>query len=102
MPLLLPQVARRDVAADGSAKYGLRLADGALIEAVLMAGESRTAAVNEFEDARALRRTGGGADAGTRGRGDAATRTSQRSAASQSSTRGNSKFEIRNSKFTIC
>src|SRR5512132_1332400 len=41
MPLLLPRVARRDVAADGSAKYGLRLSDGALIEAVLMPGESR-------------------------------------------------------------
>lgn len=53
MPVLLPSVARREAARDGSVKYGLRLGDGALIEAVLMPGEASLAAVNEFEDARA-------------------------------------------------
>ena len=52
-PLRLPEIARREESADGSRKYGLRLADGALIEAVFMPGDSRRAAVNEFEDARA-------------------------------------------------
>ena len=36
-----PEVARREAAADGSVKLGLRLADGALIEAVYMPGEAR-------------------------------------------------------------
>jgi len=52
MPIRLPEIARRDFAADGSIKYGLRLSDGALIEAVYMPGEAATAAVNEFTDAR--------------------------------------------------
>src|SRR6266700_6129922 len=84
MPLLLPQVVRRDVAADGSAKYGLRLSDGALIEAVLMPGESRTAAVNEFEDARQI------------------SNFEFRNSNLPKLGASNSKFEIRNSKFTIC
>jgi 23S rRNA (adenine2503-C2)-methyltransferase len=53
MPLTLPEIVRRDQAADGSAKYGLRLWDGALIEAVYMPGNEAHSTVNEFEDARA-------------------------------------------------
>ncbi|MGE5277544.1 MAG: 23S rRNA (adenine(2503)-C(2))-methyltransferase RlmN [Acidobacteriota bacterium] len=53
-PLRLPEIVRREESADGSRKYGLRLSDGALIEAVLMPGEASAAAVNEFEDARAV------------------------------------------------
>ena len=52
LPVRLPEIARREAARDGSVKYGLRLADGALIEAVFMPGERSRAAVNEFEDAR--------------------------------------------------
>ena len=37
-PIRLPEIARRDASSDGSVKYGLRLRDGALIEAVLMPG----------------------------------------------------------------
>ena len=54
LPLGLPEIARREASSDGSVKYGLRLSDGALIEAVFMPGEAWRAAVNEFEDARAL------------------------------------------------
>ncbi len=53
LPIRLPEIARYLAARDGSVKYGLRLADGALIEAVFMPGEGSRAAVNEFEDARA-------------------------------------------------
>jgi 23S rRNA (adenine2503-C2)-methyltransferase len=84
MPLLLPQIARRDVAADGSAKYGLRLSDGALIEAVLMPGETRTAAVNEFEDARQI------------------SNFEFRNSNLPKSSASNSKLAIRNSKYTVC
>ncbi|MDQ2869652.1 MAG: 23S rRNA (adenine(2503)-C(2))-methyltransferase RlmN [Acidobacteriota bacterium] len=52
-PLFLPSVARRDPSSDGSVKYGLRLADGALIEAVFMPGTRSFSEANEFEDARA-------------------------------------------------
>jgi len=52
LPVRLPEVARREASRDGSVKYGLRLTDGALIEAVFMPGEGGHAAVNEFEDAR--------------------------------------------------
>ncbi len=55
LPLHLPEIVRREESADGSAKYGLRLSDGALIEAVFMPGEAWRADVNEFEDARAAR-----------------------------------------------
>ncbi|HYB52689.1 MAG TPA: 23S rRNA (adenine(2503)-C(2))-methyltransferase RlmN, partial [Thermoanaerobaculia bacterium] len=55
LPLRLPEIVRKELSADGSAKYGLRLADGALIEAVFMPGEGGGAQVNEFEDARAFR-----------------------------------------------
>ncbi len=53
MPLRLPEVVRRDASADGSVKFGLRLVDGALIEAVFMPGDETRSAANEFEDARA-------------------------------------------------
>ena len=54
VPIRLPEVARREESVDGSVKFGLRLADGALIEAVYMPVEERTAQVNEFSDARAV------------------------------------------------
>jgi 23S rRNA (adenine2503-C2)-methyltransferase len=53
LPIGLPAIVRREASRDGSVKYGLRLGDGALIEAVYMPGEMATAAVNEFTDARA-------------------------------------------------
>jgi 23S rRNA (adenine2503-C2)-methyltransferase len=53
LPIHRPEIVKREVSEDGSAKYGLRLADGALIEAVFMPGEGEVAHVNEFEDARA-------------------------------------------------
>ena len=52
-PIYFPEVARREEAADGSVKLGLRMADGALIEAVFMPGEARVSLANEFADARA-------------------------------------------------
>ncbi|HKD17331.1 MAG TPA: 23S rRNA (adenine(2503)-C(2))-methyltransferase RlmN [Thermoanaerobaculia bacterium] len=58
LPIRLPEVARREESADGSVKFGLRLADGALVEAVFIPGDERTARVNEFADARAASSTG--------------------------------------------
>ena len=52
VPIHLPEIARREEASDGSIKYALRLADGALIEAVYMPGDSARSAANEFTDAR--------------------------------------------------
>jgi 23S rRNA (adenine2503-C2)-methyltransferase len=52
LPIRLPEVARRQRAADGSVKLGLRMADGALVEAVYMPGEAAESRVNEFSDAR--------------------------------------------------
>ena len=52
-PIRLPEVARREESIDGSVKLGLRLEDGALIEAVSMPSGETTAQVNEFTDARA-------------------------------------------------
>jgi 23S rRNA (adenine2503-C2)-methyltransferase len=52
-PILLPEIVRREASVDGSVKYGLRLADGALIEAVFMPVDETIARVNEFADARA-------------------------------------------------
>jgi len=52
-PIRFPEIVRREPSADGSVKYGLRLEDGALIEAVYMPGEASQAQVNEFTDARA-------------------------------------------------
>ena len=54
LPIRLPEIARSEPSSDGSIKYGLKLSDGALIEAVFMPGEAWRAAVNEFEDARAV------------------------------------------------
>ena len=53
LPIRLPEIARREDSADGSVKLGLRLGDGALVEAVFMPGERGNALVNEFADARA-------------------------------------------------
>jgi adenine C2-methylase RlmN of 23S rRNA A2503 and tRNA A37 len=53
LPIGLPAIVRRDASRDGSMKYGLRLEDGALVEAVYMPGDAGAAAVNEFTDARA-------------------------------------------------
>ena len=55
IPIRLPEIARRVASSDGSVKYGLRLADGALIEAVLMPGNRSFSEANEFEDARTAR-----------------------------------------------
>ena len=52
LPIRLPEIVRREDAADGSVKYALRLADGALIEAVFMPGDASRSAANEFTDAR--------------------------------------------------
>jgi 23S rRNA (adenine2503-C2)-methyltransferase len=54
LPIRLPEVARREESVDGSVKLGLRLADGALVEAVYMPVDESTARVNEFADARAV------------------------------------------------
>ena len=67
LPIALPEIARREESADGSAKYGLRLADGALVEAVFMPGNTSLAAVNEFEDARAAPRAAAGPRSKVRG-----------------------------------
>ena len=55
VPIRLPEIARREASSDGSVKYGLRLEDGALVEAVLMPGNRSFSEANEFEDARAPR-----------------------------------------------
>ena len=52
LPIRLPEIARREESADGSVKFGLRLSDGALIEAVYMPGDASRSAANEFADAR--------------------------------------------------
>ena len=82
MPLRLPEVVRREASADGSVKFGLRLADGALVEAVFMPGDETRSAANEFEDARRM------SDVGIR----------------NSELRGTPvpKSEIRTPKFTVC
>jgi 23S rRNA (adenine2503-C2)-methyltransferase len=54
MPIGLPAIVKSAASSDGSVKYGLRLEDGALIEAVYMPGDPGAAQVNEFEDARAV------------------------------------------------
>jgi 23S rRNA (adenine2503-C2)-methyltransferase len=58
LPIRLPEVARRQEAADGSVKLGLRLEDGALVEAVFMPGEQSKSWANEFSDARAVAESG--------------------------------------------
>jgi 23S rRNA (adenine2503-C2)-methyltransferase len=54
MPIGLPAIVKSVGSRDGSVKYGLALADGALIEAVYMPGDPAASEVNEFEDARAV------------------------------------------------
>jgi len=54
MPIGLPAIVKSAASRDGSVKYGMRLEDGALIEAVYMPGDPGAAQVNEFEDARAV------------------------------------------------
>ena len=57
LPVRVPEIVRRESAADGSVKYALRLADGALVEAVYMPGDESRSAANEFEDARVTPQT---------------------------------------------
>jgi 23S rRNA (adenine2503-C2)-methyltransferase len=83
LPLDLPEIVRSEPSSDGSIKYGMRLSDGALIEAVFMPGEAWRAEVNEFEDARAI--------------SNVESRDVNLKRAPL-----NSQFEIRNSKFTVC
>ena len=53
VPMAPPEIARREESWDGSVKYGLRFADGALVEAVYMPrGEEGASAAEEFADAR--------------------------------------------------
>src|SRR5258706_2984403 len=86
LPVRLPEIARSEPSSDGSIKYGLRLSDGALIEAVFMPGEAWRAAVNEFEDARAVRVESPGSQVeGPRSGGGP-----------------KSKSELENPKFTVC
>ena len=77
LPLHRPAIVRSDRAADGSVKFGLRLSDGALIEAVYMPGDSRTSLANEFTDARA-------------------------NPGAASAAPDNAKSKIQNPKFTVC
>jgi 23S rRNA (adenine2503-C2)-methyltransferase len=100
LPIRLPEIARSEPSSDGSIKYGLKLSDGALIEAVFMPGEAWRSAVNEFEDARAvneeslrskvegLRSKVGGLRSKVEGLRSAGAR--------------NSRSEIENPKFTVC
>jgi 23S rRNA (adenine2503-C2)-methyltransferase len=60
-PIRLPRIVRREPSVDGSVKFGLRLEDGSLIEAVYMPGEASQAQVNEFADARAEAKSQGSA-----------------------------------------
>jgi 23S rRNA (adenine2503-C2)-methyltransferase len=84
-PLNLPEIVRSEPSSDGSIKYGLKLSDGALIEAVFMPGEAWRAEVNEFEDARAVR-------VGPRSEVEGP----------RSSGVPNPKSKIQNPKFTVC
>src|SRR5450756_66906 len=85
LPLDLPEIVRSEPSSDGSIKYGLKLSDGALIEAVFMPGEAWRAEVNEFEDARAVR-------VGLRSKVEGL----------RSSGVPNPESEIQNPKFTVC
>jgi len=88
LPLALPEIVRSEPSSDGSIKYGLRLFDSALIEAVFMPGEAWHAAVNEFEDARAA----------------PTSAASPRSKVQVLRPSGvpNPKSKIQNPKFTVC
>jgi 23S rRNA (adenine2503-C2)-methyltransferase len=89
LPVRMPLIARREQAADGSVKYGLRLPDGALIEAVFMPGDTSDCASNEFADARV------GPAPGSR------VRASQRSAVSPRRIQ-NPKSTAALERFTVC
>ncbi len=96
LPLSRPEIVRRDRAADGSVKLGLRLADGALIEAVYMPGERATSMANEYSDARDLARhpdpeRSEGEGPHSRGR-----------MASKETRRASGPRDDRNPKFTVC
>ena len=91
LPIRLPEIARSEPSSDGSIKYGLKLSDGALIEAVFMPGEAWRAAVNEFEDARAVH------EEGRREEGLRSKVESLRSARAPSP-----ESELPNPKFTVC
>jgi 23S rRNA (adenine2503-C2)-methyltransferase len=91
LPIRLPEIARSEPSSDGSIKYGLKLSDGALIEAVFMPGEAWRAAVNEFEDARAVHEEGR-REEGLRSKVKGLTSAGAR----------NPKSEIENPKFTVC
>lgn len=57
VPMALPEIVRCEASWDGSVKYGLRYADGALVETVYMPrGEDAASAASEFADARRDRR----------------------------------------------
>ena len=83
LPLKLPEIVRSEPSSDGSIKYGMRLSDGALIEAVFMPGEAWRAEVNEFEDARAVS-------------------TIESRNLNLKRPPVNSQFTIHNPKFTVC
>jgi 23S rRNA (adenine2503-C2)-methyltransferase len=83
-PLRLPQIVRRDESADGSVKYALSLADGALIEAVFMPGDASRSVANEFADARSNSEFG------------------IRNSDLKPGGARTAKSEIRNPKFTVC
>jgi 23S rRNA (adenine2503-C2)-methyltransferase len=85
LPIRLPAIARSEPSSDGSIKYGLKLSDGALIEAVFMPGEAWRAEVNEFEDARSVNV---GQMSKVEGR--------------RLSAAPNPKSKIQNPKFTVC
>ena len=84
LPIRLPEIARREEAEDGSVKFGLRLADGALIEAVYMPGDALRSAANEFTDARSSSKFG------------------FRNGRTARSQIRNPKSEFRIPKFTVC
>ena len=84
MPIALPAIVKSAASRDGSVKYGLKLEDGALIEAVYMPGDPGGAQVNEFEDARAVERD---TEHGTR---DTGPDTGQRTG------------DAKDSRFTVC
>ena len=99
VPILLPEIARREEAADGSIKYGLRLSDGALVEAVFMPGDSARSAANEFGDARDLRES-----STSRGQWESPKSKvqSMRSEAKRSFAKEGPKSTEKTERFTVC
>jgi 23S rRNA (adenine2503-C2)-methyltransferase len=99
LPLRFPEIARREASGDGSVKYGLRLADGALVEAVFMPGEATRAAVNEFEDARAISEFG---IRNSEWKNSGRTNPQSEIRNPKSRRPSNPQSEIRNPKYTVC